>query len=148
MKRYILFLLIMLMTQMASAQDYLFNKYKNTEGVTSVYISKTLLKMSKGYKVGEMDLRRVVDKLDYLRILTCERASLIQTIRKDAMSTLSKASYEEMLSVNKGGEHTIIYMKKRGAKNEFLLLSVDKDDLNMIQLMGTLTLADIQEIGL
>ena len=68
----------------ASAQKALFDKYEDTNGVTTIYISKTMLGMIPNVKAGNHDISEIASKLDQLRILTCEKATLIPRILDDA----------------------------------------------------------------
>ena len=58
---YIAFLSLLLMTvvQGAMAQDALFDKYEDTNGVTTVFISKTMLSMIPNVKTGNHDISKI-----------------------------------------------------------------------------------------
>ena len=46
-----------------------------------------------------------------------------------------------------GGDHVTIYEKRyKNGKNEFVLLTTEKDDLSIINVFGNVTLHDIQSI--
>ena len=146
---YIVFLSLLLMTvvQNARAQDALFDKYEDTNGVTTVFISKTMLGMIPNVKAGNHDISKVAGKLDQLRILTCEKASLIPHILDDAKKTYKSEGYEAIMRMNDdGGKMTIYQRSLKGGKNEFVLLQEDSSNLNIINVKGAITLKDIQEI--
>ena len=146
---YIVFLSLLLMTvvQNARAQDALFDKYEDTNGVTTVFISKTMLGMIPNVKAGNHDISKVAGKLDQLRILTCEKASLIPHILDDAKKTYKSEGYEAIMRMNDdGGKMTIYQRSLKGGKNEFVLLQEDGSNLNIINVKGAITLKDIQMI--
>lgn len=146
---YIVFLSLLLMTvvQNARAQDALFDKYEDTNGVTTVFISKTMLGMIPNVKAGNHDISKVAGKLDQLRILTCEKASLICRILDDAKKTYKSEGYEAIMRMNDdGGKMTIYQRSLKGGKNEFVLLQEDGSNLNIINVKGAITLKDIQMI--
>ena len=146
---YIVFLSLLLMTvvQNARAQDALFDKYEDTNGVTTVFISKTMLGMIPNVKAGNHDISKVAGKLDQLRILTCEKASLIPRILDDAKKTYKSEGYEAIMRMNDdGGKMTIYQRSLKGGKNEFVLLQEDSSELNIINVKGAITLKDIQMI--
>lgn len=146
---YIVFLSLLLMTvvQNARAQDALFDKYEDTNGVTTVFISKTMLGMIPNVKAGNHDISKVAGKLDQLRILTCEKASLISRILDDAKKTYKSEGYEAIMRMNDdGGKMTIYQRSLKGGKNEFVLLQEDGSNLNIINVKGAITLKDIQKI--
>ena len=146
---YIAFLSLLLMTvvQGAMAQDALFDKYEDTNGVTTVFISKTMLGMIPNVKAGNHDISKIAGKLDQLRILTCEKASLIPHILDDAKKTYKSEGYEAIMRMNDdGGKMTIYQRSLKGGKNEFVLLQEDGSNLNIINVKGAITLKDIQMI--
>lgn len=146
---YIVFLSLLLMTvvQNARAQDALFDKYEDTNGVTTVFISKTMLGMIPNVKAGNHDISKIAGKLDQLRILTCEKASLIPSILDDAKKTYKSEGYEAIMRMNDdGGKMTIYQRSLKGGKNEFVLLQEDGSNLNIINVKGAITLKDIQKI--
>ena len=83
MKRFILTLSMALFACiMASAQKALFDKYSETDGVSTVYISHKMMRMMGNVKAGNKDISKIASRLDYLQILSCERRSLIPSIKK------------------------------------------------------------------
>ena len=137
----------MTVAQSAMAQDALFDKYEDTNGVTTIFISKTMLGMIPNVKAGNHDISKIASKLDQLRILTCEKATLIPRILDDAKKTYKSEGYEAIMRMNDEGEKMTIYQRSlKGGKNEFVLLQEDGSNLNIINVKGAITLKDIQMI--
>ena len=78
----------------ASAQKAFFDKYEDTNGVTTIYISKTMLGMIPNVKAGKRDIGKIASKLDYIRILSCEKPSLFSKLLDDARKTYRSGNYE------------------------------------------------------
>lgn len=148
MKRLLLSLMVAATALSAAAQDAVFKKYADTKGIETVYISKSLLSMASGsIKLGNHSIADIAQKLDQVRILNCEKPSLVRTIHKEATAEFSKGKFEEAMRMSDGGEKVVVYMRQVGKKNEFALLSMEKDELSIINLVGTLSLSDIQKIS-
>ncbi len=131
----------------AKAQRELFDKYEDTKGVTTVFVSKAMLNLAGGLAaLGDKRFGKMTGKMDGIRILNCERKSLIPEIKKAAQSIYNRDQYEEMMRVNEDGQRVIIYQRPlKGGKNEFALLSVEEDQLNIINISGTITLEDMKQ---
>ena len=80
--------ILVVVAQLAMAQDIIFKKYEDAKGVQTVYLSKTLLSLAAGSldDVEDMDLRSIAGKLDNLRILDCEKAGMAAKIKVDALA--------------------------------------------------------------
>ena len=132
----------------ASAQKAIFDKYEDTNGVTTIYISKTMLGMIPNVKAGKHDIGNIASKLDYIRILSCEKPSLFSKLLDDARKTYRSGNYETIMKMNDDGEKMTIYQRTlKDGKNEFALLTEDKDEVTIINLMGAITLKDIKDIA-
>ena len=121
------------------AQKALFEKYENTNGVTTVYISQSMLRMVPNMGAAGHDFSSVSRKLDGIRILNCERQGLASTIRNQAEEMIRKEGFEVVIKVNESGEHTTIYHK-------CVLLHHSDSGLNVIDITGTMTLDEIRDI--
>ncbi|HAT62962.1 MAG TPA: DUF4252 domain-containing protein, partial [Prevotella sp.] len=86
-------------------------------------------------------------KLDMLRILSCNCPSLIPSIRNYAVAIYKNNRYQLLMQENEDGEKTSIYKRGLGKnKNEFVLLSVERDELNIINVIGNVSLNDIRQL--
>lgn len=132
----------------ASAQKAIFDKYEDTNGVTTIYISKTMLGMIPNVKAGKHDIGNIASKLDYIRILSCEKPALFSKLIDEARKTYRSENYETIMKMNDDGEKMTIYQRTlKDGKNEFALLTEDKDEVTIINLMGAITLKDIKDIA-
>lgn len=146
MRKILLMLAFALACFHAAAQDQFFKNYANVKGVTTVYISKSMLSLMPKITVGKKQLGQPSKKIDQLSILTCEQPSTAVSIATKAQAYYRRNSYEEMMQINDDGEKTIIYMKRHPkGRNEFVLLSQASDEMTIINVLGTLSLNDIRQ---
>ena len=137
MKKTIILLIMAAFCTITHAQSALFNKYENQQDVTTVVVSKTMFRMMPSLNVGNRNMKKIASKIDQLKVMTCERNALITKISSDAKRIFDK----------KGNNNTIIYMQPLDkGKYEYSLYNVDKGELEIISIIGNLTLQEIQSI--
>lgn len=149
MKRiYTLIILLSIAVLGVSAQvSEVFDNYSDTEGVTSVYISKSLLKMMPDLKTEGMEIKGLLDKLDSINIITTEDKTIAGKIMNAMNKALKNSTYEDLLRVNEDKEKTRIYMKSdKNNLNEYLIINDGADSFNAIRITGRITPADVQNI--
>jgi len=147
MKKIIILTLMVGIATLCNAQDALFRKYDNVKGVTTVYVSKAMFSMMPKLKAGDINISKLAGKMDKLQVLTGDSASLIIDIRNEATAYYDREGFENVMKVNEGGEHVTIYMKARQhGLNEFALLNAEKGELEIINILGKITLKDIRNL--
>lgn len=143
----ILVILATVFSLFAQAQQSFFDKYAEMEGVTSVYISKSMLSLLPNVNstVNGIHIGDIANCLDNIQILSSDESAIISKLRKETASINTQNGYEELMRVREDGEKTTIYFKdKKGKKKEFVLLVDEKDELTIISIVGDLTLQEIQ----
>ncbi|MDR0989337.1 MAG: DUF4252 domain-containing protein [Prevotellaceae bacterium] len=130
------------------SEQSLFDRYADTEGITTVYISKTMLGMVSLSDGIDSYLGSLKGKITALNILTCEEAGLITQLRSETAQMVSK-NYEELMRVRDGQEQVVFYAQQTGEQLHDLLMVVDEKepeggDFTLIQLKGNFTLKDVQ----
>jgi hypothetical protein len=124
----------------------LFDKYADTDGVTSVYISKAMFRMMPNIENMELNLGNMNEKIESLYILTTEKKELIPAMRKDVLQLIKK-DHEELMRVRDGSTKVTFYASVKGdLVGDLLMLSDTESEFIVIQLSGNFTLQDIQEI--
>lgn len=146
---YILVMIIAAAAMSASAQvGKVFDKYDDTDGVTSVYVSKAMLSMIPDMKTGDVDLSDMAGKLDCVKILTSDNDRIAAKLKEEISKAVDTKSYEVLVKVNEGKERTVIYMKsEENGQNEYLILNGDEGNFNAILIEGKITPADIRKIA-
>ena len=147
MKQLLTFALMMLLSTGAQAQKEVFDKYEDTKGVSTVFVSKAMLNLAGGFAaLGDKKLGRLAGKMDNIRILNCEGKGLVEKIKHDAQAAYGKNGYEEMMRMNEDGERVVIYQRAlKGGKSEFALFTVGDTELSIINISGTITLEDMKQ---
>lgn len=146
-RTYIITLLLSLCSLCGYAQQSFFDRYADMEGVTSVYISKSMLSLMPNMQAEGVNIGELASKLDNIQILSSEKPDIIAKLKKEVAYIRPQNGYEELMRVNDNGEKTTIYLKRgKNEKKEFVLLNDEKDEFNIIAITGDLTLQEIQQI--
>ena len=130
-------------------QQSFFDKYAEMDGVTSVYITKSMLSLfPKGQtSVNGVNIGNIASRLDNIQILSADEQPIIDKLRKETSDINSRNGYDELMRVREDGEKITIYFKGRKKdKKEFVLLRDEKDEFTIISIVGDLTLQEIQSI--
>ena len=150
MKRtYIISLLITICSLCGYGQESFFDKYAEMNGVTSVYITKSMLSLfPKGQtKVNGINIGDISTRLNNIQILSSDKPEIIAKLRKETSEFNTRNGYEELMRVREDGTKTTIYFKDKGKElKEFILLADEKDEFTIISIAGDLTLQEIQGI--
>lgn len=171
MKRIILSALIAISTLAANAQYEYLDKYTDMEGVTSVYVSKTMFRFMKGLpvEVDDVDINKIISKLDGLYILTTDKPEIMEALRKEtAFITNNKGiecikskqktteqitrkednGYEEIVRIKEDGQKIAIYMKEEeDNRTEYVMIVDNPDDEFVIMIFtGELQPSDVQTL--
>jgi hypothetical protein len=147
MKKTLIMLLILAVCMATQAQNNLFSKYEKVDGVSTVVVSKAMFRMMPNMTIGNRNIKKIASKIDHIKVLSCERSALINKIGKEATAIYTKKPWEEMMRYKEGTENTIIYMSSQGKLYEYVLYTTDKGALQIINIVGNLTLKDIQQIA-
>jgi len=148
MKKILLLLLFGFTFNCTFAQKVFFDKFDDNDGVTTVYISASMLKMMGNVQAGNKDISRIAKRLDHIQVLECERPSLIGNIKSAALSYYNQAKYAVVMKTKSNGEDVTIYKKKyQNGKNEYVLLMVEHDEITIVNLLGRVTLEEIKSIA-
>ena len=148
MKKILLTLLFSFAFNFVYAQQAFFDRYNDKEGVSTIYISATMLKMMGNVQAGNKDITRIAKRLDHIQVLHCERPSLVNSIRNAAFVYYKQAKYIVVMKTKNNGEDVTIYEKKyKNGKNEYVLLTVERGEFTIVNLLGRVSLEEIQAIA-
>ncbi len=146
----IIALLMTLCTVCSYGQQSFFDKYAEMDGVTSVYITKSMLSLfPKGQtNINGVNIGSIASRLDNIQILSSDKKDIAEKLRKETAHINPDNGYEELMRIRKDGEKTTIYFRdKKNEKKEFILLTDDgKSEITLISIVGDLTLQEIQGI--
>ena len=148
-RTFIITLLITFCSVSSYGQQSFFDKYAEMEGVTSDYITKSMLNLfPKGQtSVNGVNIGNITSRLDNIQILSADEQPIIDKLRKETSGINTRNGYEELMRVREDGEKITIYFKDgKKDKKEFVLLMDQKDEFTIISIVGDLTLQEIQGI--
>ena len=108
-------LIIAIMATLCSVCSYgqqsFFDKYAEMDGVTSVYITKSMLSLfPKGQtNVNGINIGDIASRLDNIQILSADEQPIVDKLRKETSHINTRNGYEELMRVREDGEKTTIY---------------------------------------
>ena len=135
--------MLLIMGTTANAQKEVFQKYQDKEGVTTVHVPRFLMRIAGRF---DSDAKKLTDRLNDVRILTCENGNMAKKIKQEALAAYRSQGYEEMLRVKEDDEQIRIYQRTlKGGKSEFALLA-ENNELAIINVTGRLSLDEVRAI--
>ncbi|MGI6048543.1 MAG: DUF4252 domain-containing protein [Petrimonas sp.] len=153
MKKTILSILFLASVSFAFAQKNPFEKFSDMDGVTSVYISKTMLSLiPKNSKMdyGGVNVGGFLNKLTSILILTSEDQKIAPQMLSLANDRIKKGhDYELLMRVKSDNNDNVNFFMKGKPENitELIMIVAGNDGENMImQFLGNFTLQDIQQM--
>ncbi len=137
----------------AVAQHYSFNRYADVDGITHVYISKTLLKAiikkdSTAVKISGNNInlsnKDLLPKLDGILVLAGTNEQITHMMHEDASKLKDKKEYEQVIHRNdKEAVIDVFTRESKGTILEIILFDKTKKNNRIIQLIGRFTPEDI-----
>lgn len=141
----------------------LFDKFQDTEGVTSIKISKPMFGMLSKLDIKDAELDNIkpmLDKIEGLRILVVEQPEKdskeynkmmlnFNNLQSEISNSLKKLNYEELMTVNsKGSKIKFLVSDAKGGILDDLLLSInDEDNTVLLMLDGKISMEDVNKLA-
>ena len=134
--------------------DKLVQELSDIKGVTSVFISESMLQLVEGasdmINAGGVKLDKVIPKLNSIQILNADSAPAVDELRAKLTGYIKKNNLEVLMQTKDDDEVTMIYfVESKDFKKESsrLFLFVDeKDEVTFIGLSGRFKLEDLKEM--
>lgn len=132
----------------AFAQDDVLEKLSDMDGVSAVYISKSMFGSMGGMDMGGLDISKVAGKIEAMQVLTAEKNKAAQAMKAEADKLVKNKDYEIMMKVKDSDSKVAFYIKRENNKIKGLLMLVDETpkEYTIIQIKGDLSLKEIQNI--
>ncbi len=152
MKKIILSILLLTSFSLTFAQKNPFEQFSDMDGVTSVYISKTMLSMiPKNSKMdyGGVNVGGFLNKLSSILILTSEDQKIAPQMLSLANNRVKGNDYELLMRVKSDENDNINFFMKGKPEDirELIMIVAGNDGENVImQFLGNFTLQDIQQM--
>mgnify|MGYP002624924905 FL=1 len=116
------------------------------KGITSVFISKSMLALA-GNMRGKVPVsKESLKKLDGIYIFSAEEETYAAHIKSISQKVLEKKDYELLMNADENGEHMSIHQRKvKEGLNEFVLFNHnDEGETNVIIILGDITAKDLE----
>ncbi|HEY4789358.1 MAG TPA: DUF4252 domain-containing protein [Bacteroidales bacterium] len=128
------------------AIDDIFNKFDGKDGVTTVNISKDLMKLATQMDSSDVKAKDLFGQIGGVKILTFEKAKPEDKVAFDSMvKSLNVSDYKELMMVKEKDNNVRMLLKENQGKiTEFLLLVTGGNDPVLISIVGSI---DPKELG-
>ncbi len=133
-----------------SLVNQVFSKYSGSEGFTVVNITGDLLKLAAQLDEKEDGDLEKLSKLKEIKILVQEDPVDGQRVdfHEEVYNKLDKSLYKELVVVKEADQDVNILARDENGKiNEFLVIISGKDESVLIQVVGSIELSEIAEMG-
>lgn len=147
MKRILLIIILAASVLSINAQSKFFEECEEIPGITTVYISKTMLSLV-GASIGtdDVDISSIASRLESIEIINAENKMVKKLAAK--LPEFSKAKgYEELMRVKDDGDNVKLAVKELGKKRyEYVLVAEEPDELSVIIMTGDMPVEDMLKV--
>lgn len=130
----------------------LFDKYQNTEGITSIKIAKPMFDLINSLNIEDEDMKKIkplIAKINSLRIVVLDKKDATEarfnTLKSDIKNALTGLNYEELMDISADGE-TIKILAQSSVNNKLsnLILSINGiDEAVFMVLEGEISMEEV-----
>ena len=154
----ILILFLLGITWSASAQDdaiqTFFSKYMEDDRFSRVFISPKMMQMAGGFLKSNADgdkdaqeLGTLIAKVKGIRILSSDEVDGM-TLYKEAMSTLNRNKYEQLIDVqDKGSSLKFMVREEGGLVRELMMITGESKSFTILSMLGAFTYEDLNMLA-
>ncbi|WP_026950516.1 DUF4252 domain-containing protein [Algoriphagus mannitolivorans] len=131
-----------------------FSKYMEDDRFSRVYISPKMMQMAGGFLKNNAgtdkdaeELGALIAKIRGIRILSSEEVNG-KALYAEAMNTLSKNKYEELMEVHdKGSDLKFLVREEAGLVRELMMISGEGSAFTLISMLGSFTYKDLNMLA-
>lgn len=158
MKQILILIFMVTWTSSAFAQDdaiqTFFGKYMEDDRFSRVYISPKMMQMAGGFLKNNSDgdeeakeLGSLISKVKGIRILSSDEVDGM-TLYKEAMSTLNRNKYEELMDIqDKGSSLKFMVREEGGLVRELMMITGESKSFTLLSMLGTFTYEDLNMLA-
>lgn len=151
MRKIILVIALVFISNTIFAQQTLFDKFNGQETVSSVIVNKKMFSLLSKMKVEDKETQQYVNlikKLDNLKVFVTSNASKASEMKSVADKYLKTASLEELMQVNDKGKLVKIFVKSGATDSQIkeLFMFIEgsgKDETVLMSLTGNFDLNEL-----
>lgn len=152
MKRFItIIILISTIIFSANAQNALYKKYEKSKSVTRVYISQTMLELTKSANLQmDDDVSDIIDSFDSVTgfyLLETDDPTLMPDLKKDFMKEVNAKKLELLMEVN-DEDRVLFYTRKEGNyfADVYMIVEEENEEIVVIMVSGKLSQQNINRL--
>lgn len=149
MKRiqFYLTVLFMLFPMLGQAQKELFNKYNDMKGVSSVYISKTMLEMSPHVMNEDLYFGKAGAHLNSVQVISTQNDKIKTDMLKDIRALVKSSKYELLMKQKGIVSSSEFYISRTKEKiKELIMIMNGASSLKFIYIEGDMTADDVKKL--
>jgi hypothetical protein len=151
MRKIILIIALTFISNIAFAQQTIFDKFTGLDNVTSVIVNKKMFSLLSKMKVEDKETQQYVNlikKLDNLKVFVTSNGAKASELKSTADKYLKTASLEELMQVNDKGKMVKIFVKSGATDSQIkeLFMFIDgtgKEETVLMSLTGSFDLDEI-----
>lgn len=132
----------------AQSNDGLKELY-SIKGVTSIYVSKSMLSLVKNKSFGHDAISSVVQYLDAIEIFNSDNEESVGKVKTIIDKFITSSGMEILTKIKQDDENVLITGKSNGTQFTHLLMLIeeDSDELTLINMTGKIPLEKISELS-
>ncbi|MCP4121626.1 MAG: DUF4252 domain-containing protein [Bacteroidetes bacterium] len=125
--------------------DKLYTKYSATEGITSINLSESIIKIASKFLGDEdQEAKEVLNDIESIKLLTSEGTANAKLV-SEAKGLLKSEGYEDLIRVNEGDEYVRIMVKESNEIIKDIIVYVEsQDEFVFINITGDI---DPEKVG-
>ncbi|MFT4834618.1 MAG: hypothetical protein ACI83W_001202 [Marinoscillum sp.] len=155
MKKTIIIILAVFSSSVLMAQgtvmDKYFSQFADNDQFTKVSVSSKMFSLFTELETGsdaEEEFLKAISKLKGLKVIVADSISNSATLYKQASADITKAGYDELMSVKDAMENMKFSIKEKGGVIEELIMIVGgKQKFVLLSLYGEIDLKNISKIA-
>lgn len=155
MKKIVLTLIILSVVSYSFGQGAVvtkyFDKFANDETFTKVSVSSKMFALfteMEGNTEDEKEFLDVISKLKGMKVVASEKVSSPKALYDGAVADITKAGYEELMTVTDAEENVRISIKeKAGIIEELILVAGGKEKFALVSLYGEIDLKQVSKLA-
>ena len=152
MKRFItIIILISTIIFSANAQNALYKKYEKSKSVTRVYISQTMLELTKSANLQmDDDVSDIIDSFDSVTgfyLLETDDPTLMPALKEDFMKEVNAKKLELLMEVN-DDDSVLFYTRKEGNyfADVYMIVEEENEEIVVIMVSGKISQQNINRL--
>lgn len=152
MKRFItIIILISTVIFSANAQNALYKKYEKSKSVTRVYISQTMLELTKSANLQmDDDVSDIIDSFDSVTgfyLLETDDPTLMPALKEDFMKEVNAKKLELLMEVN-DDDRVLFYTRKEGNyfADVYMIVEEENEEIVVIMVSGKISQQNINRL--